>query len=181
MQRPTDSLRADHRVVSSALSALVAIGRHVAAGGDFPSADLATLLRFLREFLLGVHLRKEYDELCPALAMRADEATAAMVGELTRRQEEVTELVHCLVMFWEPAGELTSDERRGFADTVEALAACARRMQEIEERQLFPACEAQIPVDDQLDWTARFASIEGDRGAAAWRQQLAILGERWVC
>ena len=180
MQRPTDTLRRDHAITAVALSALDGVGKHVAAGGEFPAADVATLLRFLREFLLAVHLRKENEAVCPAVAMRGDDAAAALVGELMRMQEEVTELVHSLVLFWEPVGELTPDERRGFAETVAALTARVLRMQELEEQRLFPMCDAAIPADDQLDWVTNFSALDADRGGAmAWGNCIGTLARRW--
>jgi hemerythrin-like domain-containing protein len=181
MQRPTDTLRTEHATTAVALETLAAVGRHVAAGGSFPADDVATLLRFLREFLLAVHLRKEVEAVCPAVAMRGDDEAASLVGDLVRMQEEVTELVHCLVLFWEPVGELTADERRGFAEATAALAARVRRMREIEEQSLFPMCDAMVPADDQLDWVARFADFEAGRDdARTWRRRLASLARRWV-
>jgi hemerythrin-like domain-containing protein len=181
MQRPTDSLRADHATTSLALEVLCAIAGHVRARGSFPTADVAVLLRFLREFLLAVHLRKESDVVCPAVVMCGDERTAGLVGDLMRKHDEVSELLHSLVLFWEPVGDLTAAEQEGFADTADTLAARVHRMQELEENHLFPACEATVPADDLLGWKQQFAELERERGAAAaWRTRLEELAQRWV-
>ena len=181
MLPPTDTLRAEHALTSSGLAALEAISQHVRAGGSFPAEDVATLLQFLRGFVWSIHMRKEAEVVCPAVAMRGDEAAAETVGELLRLHEEVGELIHSLVLFWEPVGELTRAEQEGFADTVATLSSRARRMQEIEERKLFPACDTTIPADDRLDWPARFEELEAGRtGARAWGKQLAGIVRRWV-
>lgn len=181
MPRHTDNLRADHAVVRLALQALGAIGEHVRNGGDLPVADSATLLRFLREFLLATHFRKETELLWPAVAMRSDERTAALVGELLRLQDEVTELVHSLVVFWEPVGDLTTAERSGFADTVTALGARMQLMQEIEERKLFAACDSAVPADDQLDWGPAFEHLDAGRTTRdTWVMQVTALTRKWV-
>lgn len=180
MQRPTDTLRGDHAITSRGIAVLRAIAAHVRGGGEFPTADTATLLRFLREFLLAVHLRKESEVLCPAVAMRGDEPTAALVGELMRMHEQVGELLQALVLLWEPVGDLTPAEQLGFAETATALTSLVARMQELEERRLFPACDAVVPADDQLGWADQFAELERQlRGADAWRAPLRDLATRW--
>ncbi len=88
--------------------------------------------------------------------------------------------MHALVLFWEPLGDLSPAERRGFCDSVEALVLRLQRMQQIEEDVLFAACDRAVPADDQLDWPALFATFERNRtGAGAWSQRLAPLARSW--
>jgi len=181
MPRPTDKLRTDHSVVARALDVLEAIANHIRIGGDFPVQDCAMVLRFLREFLLPVHFRKENEMVWPAVAMRGEERSAAVVGDLLRLQDEVVELVHTLVLFWEPAGELTAAERSGFAATAAALVARLRHMQHLEERDLFSMCDAAVPADDQLEWLANFAQLDGERcPLATWETRIAVLAKDWL-
>ena len=179
MPRPTDNLRADHSVVGRALDVLEAVAVHVRAGGVFPGQDCAVVLRFLREFLLPIHFRKENEVVWPAVAMRGEDRSAALVGDLLRLQDEVTELVHTLVLFWEPVGELTAAERSGFAATADALVAQLRRMRELEERELFRTCDAFVPADDQLDWLANFARLDAERPRAEWGVAIDRLARNW--
>lgn len=179
MLRPTDYLRADHSLVDRALDVLGAIAAHVHAGGAFPIQECAVALRFLREFLLPIHFRKENEIVWPAVAMRGEDRSAALVGELLRLQGEVTELVHTLVLFWEPVGELTAAEREGFAATAEALVAQLRRMQGIEERELFVMCDATVPADDQIDWVTDFERFDAGRPRAEWVAAINRLANNW--
>lgn len=180
MTRPTDDLRDDHALVATGLRVLTAIGGHVRRGGLFPAEDTATALRFLREFLLATHFRKENEVVWPALAMRDDGEAALAVGELMLAQEEATELIATLVVFWEPAGELTEAERLGFADTIDALEQRLQRMQATEE-QLFVACDRGVPADDQLDWPHQFSTVEASRSSRAqWAGPLRRLADDWV-
>ncbi|MFK7739410.1 MAG: hemerythrin domain-containing protein [Planctomycetota bacterium] len=181
MQRPTNSLRADHVLTSRAVRVLEAIAGGVRSGWPFPSEDCAGILRFLREWMLPVHMRKEDDVVAPAVAMHADERLAGIVGELFRLGEEITELTHSLVLFWEPIGELTDVERLGFANTVDALVARLGRRHQLEEDELFPACDQHVPADDRLGWSERFAELEADRGdAASWHTRIETLAKRWL-
>jgi hypothetical protein len=128
-----------------------------------------------------VHLRKESEVVCPAVAMGGDERAAALVGDLVRMHDEVSDLLHTLVLFWEPVGNLTPAEQRGFADTAATLASLVTRMQEIEEGRLFPACDAAVPADDQLGWNEQFARFDrGPATKATWRTQVQLLAERWL-
>jgi hemerythrin-like domain-containing protein len=181
MIRPTDSLRFDHGVVELALHVLRAVGAHVAAGGAFPADDCALLLRFLREFVIAVHMRKESSHVLPAIAMHGADHAAQLVGDALRVHGEIEELVHSLVMFWEPTAELSPAEREGFAQTVEAVVARVRRLQSAEETVLFPVCDRDVPVDDQLAWVGDFARIESGRASSrVWRERLAPLAASWL-
>lgn len=180
MHRPTDNLRADHELTTRGIRVLAAIADWVAAGEEFPAADCASVLRFLREWVLAVHMRKEDEVMAPAVAMLADDDAAAVVGELLRLHEEITELAHSLVLFWEPIGDLTSSERSGFTETVRALVARLERRQQLEEDSLFPACDANVPGDDQLEWLEKFAQLDAERGSrAVWVARIDALVTRW--
>lgn len=181
MPRPTDTLRAEHLVVRGAIQVLRGIAEHVQGGGRLPAEDTATVLRFLREFLLGVHFRKESEVVWPTVAMRGSERCAALVGELLRLQGEAVDLVHSLVLFWEPVDELTAAERAGFAEAVSQLGARLERMEQLEERMLFAACDACVPPDDQLEWVAQFAATEAGRVSRdQWILELRPLARRWA-
>ncbi len=180
MKRPTDNLRLDHALVGRGIVALGAIAELVRAGGRLPADDTVRLLRFLREFVVAVHMRKESLVVCPAVAMHGDDAVASEVGDVLRVHSEIEELVHSLVLFWEPAGELDRDERQGFADTVAAIRQRLARLTELEESALFPLCDAQVPADDQLDWLAQFDALERQRTSrASWERALAPVFQRW--
>ncbi len=180
MLTATEHLRQDHALTGAALAALRSIAAHVRAGGVFPTQDGLVLLRFLREFVVSVHFRKEAELLGPAAAMATDDRTAGLVGELMLLQDEAAELVHALVLFWEPEGDLTAAERAGFADSVDLLAQRLTRMQEIEEQDLFPACEAAIPLDDLIGWLSEFAQIERERCSRTdWTARITQLAKHW--
>lgn len=180
MLRPTDNLRADHQVIAVGARLLQSIADHVRTGAALPAEDTALVLRFLRDFVLAVHMHKEAESLWPAVAMRGDDRCASMVGDLLRLHEEITTLTHSLVLFWEPVEPLSPDELRGFADTVDAVCSRLVRIAEIEEQCLFPACDASVPADDQLDWVHQFAHLEQERGGRRlWEQRLQPLRARW--
>jgi len=180
MTRPTDVLREDHAVVCQGLGALAAIGEHVRRGGHFPAQDTVMALRFLREFLIATHFRKENEIVWPTVAMRADDEDAALVGNVMHDQEDATELITTLVVFWEPTSELTAAERQGFADTVEALHKRLHLMMDDEER-LFVACDRHVPPDDRIDWIEQFAAVEAERSPRArWIPEIRRLVADWV-
>ncbi|MGC6488714.1 MAG: hemerythrin domain-containing protein [Planctomycetota bacterium] len=181
MQRPTQHLIDDHEVAALGVQCLAAMGRQVEAGARFPAEDVATALRFLREWVVAVHMRKEDSLLAPAVAMRGDDDSAALVGELMRLHDEIDELLQSLVLFWEPLGKLTDEEQRGFAAAVDALIQRLRRRQQLEEQQLFPACERFVGADDQLSWLEEFRELEDERGRRSeWAERIEALASRWL-
>lgn len=181
MKRPTDHLIEDHAVAARGVGCLTAIAQHVESGGSFPAEDVATALRFLREWVVAVHMRKEDELLGPAVAMRGDDHAASLVGELFRLQQEIEELLHALVLFWEPLGKLTDEERGGFTAAVSALVQRFERRQQLEEQELFPACDRYVGADDQLDWLEAFAQLEVERGCRSeWSDKIDALTSRWL-
>lgn len=168
-------------MVARAVDILAAMGSAVATSTHFPTRDCATMIRFLREFVVAVHLRKEANFLLPALAMHADNRRAERVGELFRLHEEVVDLSHTLMLFWEPREELSAEERSGFAEAIAALCWRLQRLQAIEEAELFTFAEAAIPADDRLQWHEEFERIDRERGRReAWNTTLQALWARWV-
>lgn len=181
MIRPTDNLRTDHVLVARGLAVLSAIGAELRLTAAFPAADCALALRFLREFVIGVHLHMESTAVLSRLAMHGDEPCARAVGDVLRIHDEIAELSHSLVMFWEPSDELTPEERLGFAETVEAVVGRCRRLEQVEESVLFPSFEAMVPPDDQIDCLRECAAIEAERSSGrVWAQRLAPLTARWL-
>lgn len=180
MTQPTEILRDEHADARRFLRVLGAMARHVALGGGFPTADCADAISYLREFVVAVHFRKESDVVFPAIAMHGSDHHAEEVGLALRLQDEVLTLVHSLVLFWEPSGDLTDAERAGFADAVQTLSCLCERLVDLEERVIFAVAASTVPPDDRLDWPAAFAAIQNDRRSrAAWLALLVSLEQRW--
>jgi hypothetical protein len=104
-------LRAEHDDLRLAVGVLAAMADRVAAGCPFPDADCARALLFLQDFAIGVHFQKEGLTLLPATAMFGSAQDAQAAGAVLRSQALFQELLHTLVLFWEPGGGLTDAER----------------------------------------------------------------------
>jgi hemerythrin-like domain-containing protein len=179
MQPLINSLHAEHRDLRRALEVLRAMRHHVASGLPFPDRDCAALLRYLREFVVGVHFVKEA-WILRALAIFGRPGEVRAAGEVLRSQEVTRDLLHALVLFWEPTETLTPAERRGFVRIAGAVDRGLVRGMLIEERQVFPAL-GLIPLEDRPGWSESTAAIETWRRAAAdWRSELAELKQRWT-
>lgn len=180
MTQPTQTLRDEHADVRRLLVSLLAMARHVALGGEFPVADCASAIRYLREFVVAVHFRKEGEVVFPAIAMHGSDHDAEQVGLALRLQDEALSIVHSLVLFWEPSGDLTPAECAGFADAVQSLAGLCERMVDLEEHGLFAVAMTRVPADDRLDWPNAFAAIQHDRSSREeWLPLLSGLEQRW--
>lgn len=180
MRNPIECLRVEHSSVRRALGILHRIAAHVAAGRPFPAGDCALTLRFLRDFVDGVHGRKEGDLVLPALAIYGDEEAVLRAGSILRLHEEARELLQALVIFWEPVDDLTDQERDGFVRAARAYGLCMERAMTIEDEWLPLATERWVPADDRLGWDEAFRHIEQRRSSLArWLPHLDFLSARW--
>ncbi len=168
----TRALRDEHDTVRRGLAVLERVCCHLDAGGQFPGKDVAEILTFLRDYMEHMHQGREERQLYPTVALLGPEETAELVGILIADHEENRTLLHTLQMFWEPTGELTEEERIGFADTSRVY---IRRLLDHfarEERGLFGALQ-QLPADERMrlaegagicarkrDWVRRVARLE---------------------
>ena len=179
MASPIDVLENEHSLVRQGLSVLERIAGHADTGMPFPAADTAILLRFFNEFVEAVHHCKEARHLLPAVASRAGDATVEAAGILIIEHDETRELLHSLMMFWEPVDDLTPAERQGFAETARTYARRMQRHMEIEEGSLFRAARRLIPPDDLLALDASFGHVDERSSSARWRAKLVDLRSRW--
>ena len=181
MDRPTDHLMEDHVVAARGVRCLSAMAQQLRDGGAFPADDVSAVVRFLRDWVVEVHMRKEDDLIGPSVAMRADDRAAALVGVLFRLREEIAELLRSLELFLEPLGERTDEEQRGFLAAVDALVDRLKQRQDLEEEHLFPACNRFVGADDQLSWLGAFQELEVEHGGRDdWSGQIDALASRWL-
>ena len=174
-----DSLRAEHEDLRLALRTLVAIAVRLASGTEPLVADAAIVLRYLREFVVGVHFAKEAATLLKGLSWHGNDEQVHAVGRILRAQAQALALLQGLILFREPAA-LTQEERDWFLDTSCALADCLEEGMRIEEATVFPVA-GRIPADDRLAWPAICATAGhgGTRPAAAWHEDLTAVAARW--
>ncbi len=171
-------LKREHALHRRMLTLLERMARAIDAGTAFPSADVADVLGYFREFVETYHHAKEDRALYPLTLGFGDDDAVEMVGRLVADHQETRDLMHSLTLFWEP-GDLRDDERRGFAGLARAYASRMRRHMELEETRLFPRVEATI--GDELDQAIADAvkPYAGRRDFAAWQLVAAVLEERW--
>jgi hemerythrin-like domain-containing protein len=180
MPNPIECLRNEHGACRVAFRLLLSVADHLARGLPFPADDCAVLLRFLRDYVEGVHNRKEVDHVLPALAVYGDETTVELVGLLLGQEQQSRDLLLALILFWEPVAALTPAERAGFVAAARAYASRSLDAMAVEERRLFPLAERAIPADDRLGWARAFGTIEAGRPSLQdWQPVLAQLAARW--
>jgi len=173
------SLCSEHEDLRQSLRSLSAIAERVHCGAAFPSADFAALLTYLREFVFGVHVAKESRTLLTGVAAHGSDAEVESAGQAMRAQADALDLLHCLVLLWEPNGDLCDAERDSLLATSQALSRTLHRCMQLEEQHVFAAGN-RIPGDDRMEWPRIVAEIAaGARSAASWRPELAAIAARW--
>jgi hemerythrin-like domain-containing protein len=180
MQSLIAPLVAEHDLLRTALLVLRRICGTVEQGLPFPIDDCATVLCFLREFVIAGHFRKEAESILPALTMTGSEQAPALVGEQFRDQETVRELVASLTLLWEPVVQMTDSERHVFCSLAAVLDTTCHRMMCREEGELFRMIGA-LPADDRLGLARICADFDDERPAdRSWRTRLACVAARWI-
>ena len=167
------TLRLEHRLIRRMLRCLEIIARQVDLGLPLPQHEVATCLRFFREFVDYEHRGRE-DSLYAALAMEGALHGAAIAGSLTRAQEEDRLLLQALCLFWEPVGDLLPEERAGFATTAATYARRLRRHMDLEERHVHSAIE-RLGTDEQALRRAEWSTPRARERARYWGDTVAAL------
>ena len=179
LTRPIDVLLAEHALHRRMLTVLERIAAHVERDGSFPASDVARLLGYFREFVETVHHAKEDGTVYPLVMSFADDSLAETVGELIGDHIETKNLLHSLMLFWEP-DDLLAEEREVFAELACRYAKRLRRHMEAEEATLFPAAASLDPAAD-AEILARFAAVSTGRSTLAeWAALAAELEEHWI-
>jgi hemerythrin-like domain-containing protein len=153
---------------------LGALAARVATGDSIPAADVGSILGFFRDFVEGVHHRKEAEVLYPAALLLGGDTGAEAIGRLVADHDESKMLLHSLWLFWEPNG-LRAAERAAFAELARVYASRLGRHMDEEEERLFPIAR-RIPPDDQLRLVDEFAALgAGARSTEHWEREVGRL------
>lgn len=174
MVTPVTLLKHEHATTRRMLGVLLGVAQRIQDGADFPSADVALVLTFFREFVEQVHHQRENLVLYPFAAMVGGEDSAEAVGQLMADHDETKVLLHSLTVFWEPNG-LLEEECKAFAELARRYARRLDAHMEIEERVLFPV-STEIPGDEAIRLLEEFEQIgAGRRSCDDWNTELERL------
>lgn len=152
------------------LTLLEAMACQVAIGCKFPSADVARVLRYFREYFEPVHHARECADIYPIVLMHGDESESELAGALIREHDDTKMLLHSLVLFWEPEDYLRPEERDAFADLVRTYSRRMRRHMQHEEEALFPAA-VRVQTTEEAGQT-EIDTERLDPGRARWKHWL---------
>ena len=179
MRIPADELLREHAVIRRMLFVLGRLADHVEGWADFPAEDVATVLRFFREFVERVHHRKE-TECCYGLAvLSGHEEVVESMGELVADHDGTASLLQALLLFWEP-GALLEDERIAFASLARRYARRIGEHMDTEEEALYPTLRCRLFGRELDDVLATFDRIsERHEGLDVWQRRCDVLESRW--
>jgi hemerythrin-like domain-containing protein len=173
-----EDLRCEHEDQRLALRLLLTITANGGSLGPQQATDCTFLMRYLREFVFGVHVVTETQTVLQGIVAHGDQAAVECAGEVLREIANARNLLHSLSFLWLPGGELDPEERQSLAAVAHALALVLQRCMQTEEEQLFVAAAA-VPADTRLDWAAATAGADrSGRTAADWRCGLAAIAGR---
>ena len=172
-------LRREHNDLRLALRLLLAITAGERSLASQQAADCTFLLRYLREFVFGVHVVTETHTVLQGVVAHGEQDAVKCAGEVLRQIANARSLLHSLSFLWQPASDLEPEERQSLAAVAHALALVLQRCMQTEEEELFAAAAA-VPADARLEWAATAGADRSSRTAADWRRDLAAIAVRWI-
>ena len=173
-------LRREHEDLRLTLRMLLAVTEGGRSLAPQQAADCTFLLRYLREFVFGVHVVRETQTVLQGVVAHGDQDAVECAGEVLRQIANARSLLHSLSFLWQPGGDLEPEERQTLSAVAHALVLVLQRCMRAEEEQLFVAAAA-VPADTRLDWAAATAGADrSGRTATDWRRDLAAIAVRWT-
>ena len=180
--RPTETLKAEHRVIEQVLACLEAMTDRACVSGVLDGASACEALDFFRHFADGCHHAKEETLLFPLLESLGfppgDGPTEVM------RQEHHTgrQLLHGMEENLEPAAAGDPDALARFADDAWDYVRLLREHILTEDLRLFVMADRLLSPDDQRLLRTKFEKIEQEKAPGTHERYLAranVLAERF--
>jgi hemerythrin-like domain-containing protein len=170
--RPTDILRAEHRVIEQVLDCLAVVAARARSSHSLDNESAADLLEVLATFADKCHHGKEEDLLFPALeraGMNPGQGpTAAM------RMEHVQGRGH-LALMRESLGDESAKAALSFAEAADAYVALLRQHIQKEDHCLFAMADSLLSAAVQKDLVHQFETVESQKMGHGTHQRMLDL------
>jgi hemerythrin-like domain-containing protein len=174
---PIQTLLAEHALHRRLLRVFERLARGLDRG-RFPSADVALVLRYLREFVERSHHQRESQAIHPLALVVGGDEHAELLGRLIGDHQETSDLLESLCMLWEPT-DLLEAERAIFAKLAQTYIARLRRHMTEEELTIYPLA-ARASADELAELGAELERMATSHpGVSHWSALVAQLEERW--
>ncbi len=170
IEKPTDILEKEHRVIERAVAAMMRAADDLEAGHEVDVKLLSSIVVFMRGYADRIHQGKEEADLFPLLVAKGIPSEgwpiAALMAEHRRGRALVGEFVHALAAY-------ARDSSSGRADLVQKL----RELTDLypdhiwkEDYLLFPMTNSVLSLGDQETLRKDFEAAEGALDAEIHRQ-----------
>jgi hemerythrin-like domain-containing protein len=176
--RPTDILRAEHRVIEQVLNCLEALTDRACVNGWLDGSAARDALDFFRHFADECHHGKEEECLFPALELRGFNAVAGPTSVMRAEHHRGRELLHEMETNLDDAATGDGDALSRFAEFAWEYIHLLREHILKEDDRLFPMAERMLDGEAQERLVERFDQAEHhDRHPDQHARYLALADE----
>lgn len=158
--RPTETLRAEHRIIEKMLDCLEAAADDLEAGRPTVPADLRTLIGFFRAFADGVHHGKEEALLFPRMEARGVPSDRGPTACMRREHDDGRARLDGMDLALERREEDPGAGERAFVANVRMYAPMLRQHIQKEDHCLFSMADQLLAPADQADLAAQFRQVD---------------------
>jgi hemerythrin-like domain-containing protein len=173
----------EHRVIESAIEALVVYARGVGRGADHPREDLAAFVDFIRGFADAFHHGKEEDILFQAMADYGMSTEVGPLGVMLAEHREARRLTGSLAELGAGKGNWNEDERSRLLKAGIGYARLLRAHIQKEDGVLYPMAKNMLPDDTKAAIDQAFDEFQEvqdmARRATRLRETVQELAERY--
>jgi hemerythrin-like domain-containing protein len=176
--RPTDILRAEHRVIEQVLYCLETLTDRACINGWLDGSAAGDALDFLRHFADECHHAKEEECLFPALEARGMNPAAGPTAVMREEHHRGRQLLHEMEANRDDAAVGDPDALARFAESVWEYIHLLREHIAKEDNCLFPMAERALDAAADADLCARFEAAERhDRHPEMHERYVALADE----
>jgi hemerythrin-like domain-containing protein len=166
---PIEKLMAEHRVIESALDAMLGYVTAVGTDDPAPRSDLERFVTFIREYADAYHHGKEEDMLFTAMVERGMSTESGPIAVMLAEHEQGRAHVATLREVSAGEGPIAPAEATEIAGAGVGYVELLRGHIMKEDQILYPMALQILPGDAVAALSARFEAYEEEHEAAALR------------
>jgi len=176
--KPTEILKAEHRVIERVLAGLEALAAKATETGQLEADAAAQAVDFLRNFADRCHHGKEEAKLFPALERKGFSPEAGPTAVMRSEHEQGRAYTRALAESLDAAGRGDAQALKRFTEAAQGYVDLLRQHIQKEDHCLFAMADSALSADEQKALLEAFEQVEHeDMGAGTHERSLTIADE----
>jgi hemerythrin-like domain-containing protein len=161
--KPTEELKAEHRVIERMLDVLLAAAAKLEAGEAVPPEHLNQSVDFIRTFADRCHHGKEEDLLFTAMEEAGFPKETGPIAVMLAEHDQGRAFVREMAAAAEAYADGDADAGRTFARNASGYAALLADHIAKEDNILYEMADQRLPAEKQRELAAAFERVERER------------------